>query len=227
MDINIFIIMTLWGQSGPPMLEGRTGWSWCIKPIHLMHSMVCMVWYGWERYGVVWLRKIRCGIVMHETHSTDALNAINSLHDVGEEEESFRKDKKEKVRTIVVIMLLLCYHVIMLLSWSPLTGTATLTSPVCDHDHTVIVTITVIHQDQNSDQDPEDYETTLWHFNFGNINWNQNWLRILNKQNHSEFGPLPLGESHRNDVQRKGQIFASVWLVLAMPQDDCWENSTA
>ena len=59
------------------------------------------------------------------------------------------------------------------------------------------------------------------------FNWNQNWLRILNKQNHSEFGRLPLGESHRNDVQRKGQIFASVWLVLAMPQDDCWENSTA
>ena len=81
-----------------------------------MHSMVCMVWYGSERYGVVWSTKIWCGIVMHETHSTDALNAINSLHDVGEEEESFRKDKKEKVRTIVVIMLLLCYHVIMLLS---------------------------------------------------------------------------------------------------------------
>ena len=196
-----------------------------------MHSMVCMVWYSWERYGVVWSTKIWCGIVMHETHSTDALNAINSLHDVGEEEENFRKDKMEKVRTIVVIMLLLCYHVIMLSCcyhdhlWL---GPRLWPVLYCDHDHTVIVAITVIHQDQNSDQDPEDYETTLRHFNFGNINWNQNWLRILNKQNHSEFGPLPLGESHRrNYVQRKGQIFASVWLVLAMPQDDCWENSTA
>ena len=161
----IFIIMTLWGQSGPPMLEGRTGWSWCIKPIHLMHSMVCMVWYGSERYGVVWSTKIWCCIVMHETHSTDALNAINSLHDVGEEEESFRKDKKEKGQLLLsccycVIMLSCCYHDHLWLGprlWPVL---------YCDHDHTVIVAITVIHQDQNSDQDPEDYETTLWHFNF-------------------------------------------------------------